>query len=349
MARFTKVERGLYRHTETGILYVRKYQRGKGEILKSTGETNVPRGRQRMDQILSNWARGEYQRETVLFEEAAVELRKIIQESKAPKTYKDYEGTVRLHLLPFFKGVPLSEVGKIWPKYKGHQKVINEKRKLKHDRKHLIQILKYAKLQGFIDVVPDLELAKSHSTPAIGREYTNEEINALLTKAQEKGRHKNTALKLEMQLKTGMRAGEVRLLKWEYIDFDRGLLTLPAEIVKTRYGRTYAVEPSLLHRIATQRKNGSLYVFPNRWDKSRPANEGSKGWQIIRKEMKLKGKLHWLRHTFVTRAIRGGAPAALVQKSVGMSDTVMKRVYLHANEDDARMLSEMVQKSLVQK
>lgn len=343
--KLTKVERGLYRHPDE-TLWIRKSRRGYKELLCSTGHTNIVKARRAAEEIVSAWLKAGNTPDFIPFEVPALELKKLIEVSKSRNTYLDYECHMRMYLVPFFRGMGLDEVGRHWQRYIAEQMVAKPSRKLMHDRKHLIRVLKFSRERGYSTIVPDLKLDKSHTVAATGREFSNAELSAIFSKAREKRRHTRTALKLELQLKTGMRQNERRLLKWEYINLETKLITLPKEICKNRSGRTYAVDSELLGRMIEERVKGSEWVFPGRRDDSIPESRSQTGWRKICAEIGLKGKQHWLRHTFVTRAIRKGVSPQLVQKAVGMSSKVMNDVYLHAHEKDARMLSEMMAESL---
>lgn len=351
MPKFEKVEKGLYRHVQTGIYYVRKFRRGKGEITRSTGKMLLTPARKVAEQILSDWLKDEDQSIEVLFDEPAFEVLGIMT-ARALKTYQDFETHLRLHILPFYSGVPLEEVGGLWEKYVADKKGARPDRKLLHDQKHIKRILRYASRQKKFQfsVVPELPLPDNENSPAQHKEYSNSEISAISVKALEKGRHRKTKLKLDLLLRTGMRDNERRLLKYEYIDQEKGLITLPPDVCKNRDGRTYDLPEDLLKRILTLKNPfRSAYVFPHRWKKFkglRSEGPSSKGWQQIRDEVGLKRrKKHFFRSTYATRAIRGGAPAILVQKSLGMSDTVMKRIYVQANDADVKKMSRLVGES----
>lgn len=347
--RFQKDEKGypnLYRNTKTGIWYFRKYLTGKGETTTSLRTVNRALAIRELNQVQASWLGTKGKASRVTFDAVEREVLEMYQ-TKAKTTFENYEIFRRLYLLPFFTGYRIQDVGKAWGKYKAFQRTQNPTRKLAHDKRYLSVILSHAYEQELIDRVPPLDLDPQDRAVKIGREATNEEIEALFTAARKNKRRTRALLKLELELKCGMRPGEPGKLKWEYIDCETGLVTLPAEIIKTRYGRCYHLDLSLLRRLLEVRKD-SPYVFPHRNDPSRPSTRSDKTFQRLKKEAGVSLRQHWLRHTHVTRAVRGGIAPVIVQKSVGMSDQVMKRVYLHANESDSKKLSTVVGETLTQ-
>lgn len=50
-----KVAPGLWLHVESGVYYVRKFKKGKGELFKSTGETKLGRAKTKADEIIQEW------------------------------------------------------------------------------------------------------------------------------------------------------------------------------------------------------------------------------------------------------------------------------------------------------
>lgn len=332
-------QKNLFQDPRTGIYYGRKYVNGR-EIERSLKTTNRHLAIQRWNQLLADWPKA--QRDKTTLEEFATRIIKDVYAFKAKKTFQDIEGACRLHLFPQLGSTPLSELGGAWPYYKATQRRLTPKRKLWHDRKALRTILHSAAREGLIAAVPELALDPMDKTVKEGREITNAEIKKIIEAAPPKWK-----IKVELQLKTGMRSNERRHLKWADINFNTGEIRIGAVGDKTRRGRVLYADKTLLATLKRLRSNAaSVYVFPNRADNTRPESEGQKSWQRLKKALKSDVKLHWLRHTTVTRAVRAGVDGSVVQRSLGMSDRVMKRVYHHVNEKDRRKLAEAVAKSM---
>ena len=346
MPKLIRVDPGLFLDPKSRVYYVRKYVSGHGELCRSTGERNLYKARIEQTKILSEWLGAAEVTKRVPFEHVAEEVRGFYK-LKAPATLASYEHHLDSYLMPFFKTIPLDEVGLQWARYKAHSRRLKPNRKLKHDRKHLIYILRFAENQELLDKVPHLEIDARDRNSAQGREFTNDEIERLLSNAD-----RTLALLIEMQFKTGARRGEVRQLKWEYIDFERGIIHVPAHICKTRYDREYPLPVDISEKLIARRKSQvdkkreSEFVFPHRNDRTKSLTSTDKPWQRLKIKAKVKGKQHWLRHTAATRFVRAGISPQIIQNALGMSSKIMSRVYLHVNDEDLQKMREVMNDSL---
>lgn len=332
----------LYQDESTGVYYVRKYVKGHGELKQSTKQRELSRAKAVMNQIIASWlGTSEKKGAGVLFQVLGDEVLNL-KSTQAEKTYVDYETIYDKYLLPYFGDKGINEVGPLWPQYKAFQKKLNPVRKLKHDRKHLRFILGYAYDKGLIVGIPVLKLDRSDTVVQKGRPYTNDEYRKLRANASPAWK-----LKIDLGMTMGMRRNEMRLLRWDYIDFKQGIISIPAEITKTREGRMLAIDEAVLRELRTRRlASKSPYVFANRLDVARPESGTDKGWQRLKRSLGIKGKFHWTRHSAASRAIRAGHAPMLVQSSLGMSDQVMKRVYVHRDIEDLRAIPKSVRRSL---
>jgi integrase len=205
-------------------------------------------------------------------------------------------------------------------------------------------MLRYAHKQRALAVVPELELDASEREPEPGRVYSADEFRRLWAASNPKWK-----LILEMAAIMGMRRGEIRNLRWDYLDFKEGLIRLPKEATKTRRGRTVPVEPQILEALRTLEpliRPKSGWVFPNSKDNNLAMNPTDRTWRRIQKRAGVKGKFHWLRHSNVSWAVRGGFAPKLVQKTRGMSSQVMDRIYTHADISDAAAMNSHVREFL---
>lgn len=332
-----KIEDGLELDLSSRIYHVRKFINGR-RCEETTGETNLYKARIIKNRILARFFGSELPNCQLTVGDYKDKFLSFYPENS--RSYESHESQLRLHLLPYFQDMDLDKVGAAWKSYVASEKA-KSSRKLRHDKVTMSALLNHALEDELIEAVPRLKIPAGDREPAPGREYTNDEIEAMLAHSP-----KNLNLHVETRLKTGMRGGETDKLKWEYIDFEVGLISLPPEVVKNRYGRVYPVDPEVLKKLQARFPNGSPYVFPSRTDKSKPKTRSDKQWQRVKEKIGLKGKGHWLRHTAATRMIRAGNQPMIVQKILGMSDQVMKRVYVHANKEDALKVAKAVGESM---
>ena len=142
---------------------------------------------------------------------------------------------------------------------------------------------------------------------------------------------------------TGCRLGEVRTLRWENVDFERGALVLPDTKTGARLhvvgGQTLAFL-SALPRVA-----GSPWVFCGSDPQQALRKERlEKAWQKIRKAAGLEDvRLHDLRHTVGTYSGQTGANAFLVRDKLGHKTIAMTGRYVNRHDDPLRRLSDEVE------
>jgi len=141
---------------------------------------------------------------------------------------------------------------------------------------------------------------------------------------------------------TRMRRGDLFNLKWERIDFQRGLIYVP----NSKTGRDYSVPMNEDVRtiLLEFRRNirGDGYVFINP-DTAKPYTDVKKAFGTA---CRLAGihNLHWhdLRHTFGTRLAEAGFSEATIGDLMGHSDPQTTRRYTHATDRANRAAVEAV-------
>lgn len=139
---------------------------------------------------------------------------------------------------------------------------------------------------------------------------------------------------LAIEIDTGIRAGELLALRWEWIDWDRGRIDVPAEVRKGKSeDASYWLPPSTRHWLAALRKPHGLILG---W--ARHVSRYYQLWDDLLEAAGLppgrRNKTHALRRTFATLvAANGGDPSA----ALGHSDpSVARRYYLDADATDQR-------------
>lgn len=185
---------------------------------------------------------------------------------------------------------------------------------------------------------PWAELPRRRQEAHRRRNLTPQEIDAILSAAEGEWR----AL-IEIGLHTGLRLGDACQLKWDAFKSDgtvevetsktgafvklpsAALLaalgkageTLPAGYVVPGAAATYQRDPSAVSKQIKRIFQRAGIV----------ANVKEKGWSKARAD----ASFHSLRHTFVTRAIEAGVPAAIVRALVGHATAAMTDRYSHVS------------------
>jgi integrase len=139
----------------------------------------------------------------------------------------------------------------------------------------------------------------------------------------------------------GMRACEIKPLRWEDVDFEAGLLHIRRS--KTPAGwRTPTLNSICLEVLAGLYDSARLinatdpehYVFPwqggiDKIDATRPMAGWRSAWRSILKQAGVKARFHDLRHTAVTTMAEAGLPDLTIMAQVGHLEPSMLKHYSH--------------------
>lgn len=144
---------------------------------------------------------------------------------------------------------------------------------------------------------------------------------------------------------TGMRRGDQFTLRWEKVDFQRGVIYVP----NSKTGKDYSVPMNedvrtTLLKLRSE-ANGCQYVFVNP-DTGKPYTDVKKAFATACRLAKIHD-LHWhdLRHTFGTRLAEAGFSEATIAELMGHSDAKTTRRYTHGTDRAKRAAVEAVRVS----
>lgn len=131
---------------------------------------------------------------------------------------------------------------------------------------------------------------------------------------------------------TGLRiAAEALRLRWEDVDWRRGLLTVPAAYAKSGTTRTIPLNARAVEALTALRASATgPYVFskPN----GAPYRSMNTSFTRALRDAGLAGtgvSLHTLRHTFASRLVQAGTDLRTVQELGGWSDLSLVQRYAH--------------------
>jgi integrase len=172
-----------------------------------------------------------------------------------------------------------------------------------------------------------------------------------------------------LSLECMMRLREVLHLEWDRVNLETGEITLRALDVKTGSktgrGRKFIMTANALQRLRARRKwmdtrvyAKSPFVFPARGSMwmQKPMDQNKTSWINSKRRAGIKGRFtwHWLRHTGLTHAILGDPELPrekrekmrkdpkIVGLYAGVSERVIREVYLHVDAEATREVSEDV-------
>jgi integrase len=150
------------------------------------------------------------------------------------------------------------------------------------------------------------------------------------------GPHAAGALKL--LIFTGARLREILHLKWDQIDFERGLLMLPTS--KTGK-KTIVLNAPALAILNELPRSGEYVVAGNSTDK--PRSDLKKPWKAVSNRAGLAGvRIHDLRHTHASVGAGAGLGLPIIGKLLGHTQSATTQRYAHLDNDPLKKASEHI-------
>ena len=143
---------------------------------------------------------------------------------------------------------------------------------------------------------------------------------------------------IRLLLFTGCRLREILHMKWEDIDFERGLLVLP----ESKTGKRFVVLNGPALDVLNKLERLDTYVIAS--DKpGKPRHDLKRPWDRITRHAELDGvRLHDLRHSFASVGAGGGMGLPIVGKLLGHSQAQTTARYAHLDNDPLKRASEQI-------
>lgn len=151
-----------------------------------------------------------------------------------------------------------------------------------------------------------------------------------------------TAAAFRLLILTGARLREILHLKWEYVDFQRGLLLLP----DSKTGRKAIVlNAPALAVLRSLEPKGQYVIFSEQEDK--PRADLNKPWRTISARAGLQGvRVHDLRHTHASVGAGAGLGLPIIGKLLGHTQASTTQRYAHLDSDPLRKASNEIANSI---
>jgi integrase len=151
-----------------------------------------------------------------------------------------------------------------------------------------------------------------------------------------------TAAALRLLILTGARLREILHLKWEYVDFQRGLLLLPDSKTGRKAIVLNAPALAVLHSI---NRRGQYVIFSEQKDK--PRADLNRPWRTISHRAQLPGvRIHDLRHTHASVGAGAGLGLSIIGKLLGHTQASTTHRYAHLDSDPLKLASERIAQSI---
>jgi integrase len=148
----------------------------------------------------------------------------------------------------------------------------------------------------------------------------------------------HAAAALRLLIFTGARLREILHLKWDHVDFERGLLMLPTS--KTGK-KTIVLNAPALAVLNDLPKAGCCVIAGISADK--PRSDLKKPWKAVSKRAGLTGvRIHDLRHTHASVGAGAGLGLPIIGKLLGHTQSATTQRYAHLDNDPLKKASEHI-------
>jgi integrase len=252
------------------------------------------------------------------------------------------------HLRPTFGGMLLSDItGDAVAKYQSvRQRQGAAPKTVNLEVGTLRAILRKNRMWSSIQ--PDVKMLRARDN--VGKALSQEEEKVLLRECRQ-SRSRSLYVAVEIALATCMRYSEIRLLRWNQLDFDRNELRVGAS--KTEHGEGRVIPLSQRARLVlnfwAERfpvRKPAEFVFPREryggkgkdevfgfsgsvaydTDPTRPVGDWKEGWEAAKKRAGVTCRFHDLRHSGCTRMLEAGVPFSVVSEIMGWSASTAVRM-----------------------
>jgi integrase len=154
--------------------------------------------------------------------------------------------------------------------------------------------------------------------------------------------HPSAALAMRLLLLTGARLREILRLRWEHVDFERGLLLLP----DSKTGKkTIILNAPALALLSTAPRLGAYVIAGDSagTKDEKPRADLKRPWDAVTKRAGLDNlRIHDLRHSFASFGAGGGMGLPIIGKLLGHTQAATTQRYAHL---DVRSSSESIERN----
>jgi integrase len=148
----------------------------------------------------------------------------------------------------------------------------------------------------------------------------------------------HAAAALRLLIFTGARLREILHLKWEHVDFERGLLLLPTS--KTGK-KTIVLNAPALAVLNSVQRSSDYAIAGNAADQ--PRSDLKKPWKAVSARAGLTGvRIHDLRHTHASVGAGAGLGLPIIGKLLGHTQSATTQRYAHLDNDPLKKASEHI-------
>lgn len=140
---------------------------------------------------------------------------------------------------------------------------------------------------------------------------------------------------VRLSLATGLRQSNVRELRWEWVDLESKVLTIPGEEFKNGDEFCIPLNEEAMSAIVAEAGKHEEFVFTYQ---GRPMSQISHtAWKTVLEKAGIEDfRWHDLRHTWATDKARDGVPTQALQKLGGWKTLAMVNKYAHHDVESLR-------------
>ena len=267
------------------------------------------------------------------------------------KSWKDDDRMLALDWLPDFGKMQMSAV----TRRNIQEKIMKIKQRSSGatSNRHLSLLSKIFTLATELDVYegenPCSKIKKFQESTGRERFLAKDEIKRFLG-ALDDFKGNVSAQLIKFLLFTGLRRGEVALIKWEDItpDFQQVRIKMEnAKNNKSRFIELNSLAQSVLRELKETRIKENPYAFPGGVPGAHLANP-NKTFNAVKRKAGLGNlRMHDLRHTYASLSLAGGASLFEVQKMLGHADHKTTQKYAHVSEVAIKAATENTAKEIM--
>lgn len=198
------------------------------------------------------------------------------------------------------------------------------------------------------NIQPDVTMLRTRDD--VGRALSGDEEKVLLRECRN-SRSRSLYVAVELALGTCMRYSEIRLLRWNQIDFGRNELRVGKSKTENGEGRVIPLSQRVrtvlefwAERFPHRKPNEFVFPFERcggkgkddvfgfsgsvayDTDPSNPVGDWKEGWEAAKKRAGVTCRFHDLRHTGCTRMLEAGVPFSVVSEIMGWSASTAVRM-----------------------
>lgn len=342
----------LFINIESGIYYVRKFNKKQGVLFESLRTNKKGLARTRADLRIADWLKGgkSASKERTI-SDLCDELEKLLEKDfengdrrlGTRKNDATYFRVIRAHFGDDSADQIDEDYWDTWVRTKGRR--LN--RSLSDIAKYLSKVLTYGYSKGYLRRKPKIK--NPDKAKKTGLIYENSDIERFLDYADPLLRDL-----IILGAECGLRPHENRGLRWEWVEMteESVFLHLPATFTKTKKPRSIVVSSNSAEILKRRYKERvGPFVYPAPKDDNKPVRREyvAKLWRkMLKKSGSMQGiKFHWLRHSFFTRALLDAKlPIAEVSQYGGNSVRILTERYLQDDPNRTRDVSKAVQLNL---